>query len=116
MSLKVANRYIARFHRHHRPVVGEKFSISAWTEDRMVGVAIVGRPVARGCPPDQVAEVTRCCTDGTYNVPSLLYGAAARAAEAMGYRRIQTYLLASEPGTSLKAAGWREDGRVAGRA
>ena len=75
---------------------------------------MVGRPVARGCNPEEVAEVTRLCTDGTRNACSILYAACARAAEAMGYVRIQTYILDSEPGTSLKAAGWRLDGHTKG--
>lgn len=54
-------------------------------------------------------------TDGTPNVCSFLYGRAARAARAMGYRKIQTYILDSEPGTSLRAAGWTHDGNVTGR-
>jgi hypothetical protein len=61
-----------------------------------------------------VAEVTRLVTDGTKNACSTLYGAAARACAAMGFERIQTYILITEPGTSLKAAGWRFDGQTAG--
>ena len=60
------------------------------------------------------AEVSRLCTDGTKNVCSFLYGAAARAAFALGFRRIGTYILASEPGTSLAAAGWRNLGERGG--
>lgn len=45
-------------------------------------------------------------TNGTDNVCSLLYAACARTARAMGYLKIQTYILDSEPGTSLKATGW----------
>ncbi len=60
------------------------------------------------------AEVTRLCTDGTKDACSFLYGAAARAAFALGFRRIGTYILASEPGTSLTAAGWRLIGERGG--
>ena len=59
-------------------------------------------------------EVTRLCTDGTRNACSCLYGAAARAAQAMGYEHIITYILASEAGTSLKAAGWEKETDSAG--
>ena len=72
----------------------------------MVGAAIVGRPVARGCDPYMVAEVTRLVTDGTKNACSFLYSACARIAREMGFSRIQTYILKTEPGTSLRAAGW----------
>ena len=63
----------------------------------------------------ETAEVTRLVTDGTKNACSFLYGAAARAAFALGYRRIGTYILATEPGTSLTAAGWRQIAEVKGR-
>lgn len=76
----------------------------------IVGACIVGRPVARMTDQQTVCEVTRLVTDGTRNACSLLYGAAARAAGAMGFERIQTFILETEPGTSLKAAGWEFDG------
>mgnify|MGYP001562299589 CR=1 FL=1 len=114
ISFRQANAFIAKHHRHHKPVQGQKFSISAVEQDQVVGVAVVGRPVARGYNPDEVAEVTRLCTDGTPNACSFLYAAAARACKAMGYRRIQTYLLASEFGTSARAAGFRLDGETKG--
>jgi hypothetical protein len=78
-------------------------------------VVIVGRPVARMRDDGLTAEVTRLCTDGTRNACSFLYGAAAKAAFALGYKRIGTYILASEPGTTLRAAGWRLIGEVKGR-
>jgi hypothetical protein len=63
--------------------------------------------VARGCDPYLTAEVTRLVTDGTTHGCSKLYAACARAAEAMGFTKIQTYILMEEPGTSLLAAGWQ---------
>lgn len=78
-------------------------------------MAIVGRPVARGLQDGWTAEVTRVATDGTPNAPSALYGACWRVARALGYRRLVTYTLATEPGTSLRAAGWRVVGEVRGR-
>src|SRR5438067_820085 len=110
LTLAEANAFVARRHRHHMPVVGHRFSLGAIDGDGvLVGCAIVGRPVARGFDWRRVCEVTRVCTDGTRNAPSLLYGACARAAAAMGYERIITYTLESEPGTSLRAAGWVRD-------
>jgi len=73
----------------------------------IVGVLIAGRPVARYFDDDWTVEVTRCCTDGSQNAGSKLYSAAARAARALGYRRIITYTLLEESGSSLKAAGWK---------
>lgn len=115
IELAEANAFVTQLHRHHRPVVGHRFSIGAALDGRVVGVAIVGRPVARHRQDGWTVEVTRLCTDGTRNACSFLYGAAWRAARAMGYRRIGTYILKSEDGTSLKAAGWRIVHEVKGR-
>lgn len=105
--LEEANQFVAQHHRHHGPVVGHKFSLAVADDDGNVrGVAVVGRPVARMRDDGWTLEVTRLATDGTPNACSALYGACARAAFALGYRRIGTYTLDSEPGTSLKAAGW----------
>lgn len=115
VTLRAANAYVTRYHRHHKPARGHRFSVGLAEGEQLVGVAIIGRPVARGCDPILTAEVLRLCTDGTINACSALYGAAARAAKALGYTRIQTYTLATEPGTSLRAAGWRDEGLVRGR-
>ena len=80
----------------------------------MWGVAIVGHPVARHLDDGWTLEVSRCCTDGTRNACSMLYAAAWRAARAMGYHKLITYILDTEPGTSLKAAGWRCVGQAGG--
>jgi hypothetical protein len=115
MTLAEANDYVIRNHRHHGKVVGHLFSIGLAQGDKVVGVCIVGRPVARARDDGFTAEVTRLCTDGTPHACSKLYAAAWRAARAMGYRRIGTYILAAEPGTSLKAAGWEMIGATPGR-
>ena len=81
---------------------------------RIVGVVTVGRPVSRNLDDGLTLEVTRCCTDGTKNAAPMLYGAASRAAKALGYRRVITYTLGTEPGTTLTAAGWRRVGRAGG--
>lgn len=78
----------------------------------MRGVAIVGRPVSRHVQDGWTCEVTRLATDGAKNACSMLYGAAWRAARALGWRRMVTYTLATEPGTSLVAAGWRVVGQT----
>lgn len=115
LTLKQANALVSQLHRHHKPCVGHRFSIGAETSDgQLVGAVIVGRPVARGCDPYHVAEVTRLVTDGTPNACSFLYAAAARAANAIGFDRIQTYILDTEPGTSLRATGWTLEGTTSG--
>jgi hypothetical protein len=114
IGLDEANAFVSQHHRHHQPVVGHLFSIGAALGDNIVGVAIVGRPVARVRDDGLTAEVTRLCTDGTKDACSFLYGACARAAFALGFKRIGTYILASEPGTSLTASGWRLIGERGG--
>jgi len=99
--------FIRRHHRHHNPPQGWKFGIGVSDGEQVVGVAAIGRPVARRLDDGVTLEVTRCCTDGTKNAASMLYGAAWRAVKAMGYRRLVTYTLDSEPGTCLKAANWK---------
>lgn len=115
LDLAEANAFVAAHHRHHKPVVGHKFSLGAIAADKIVGVAIVGRPVSRRRDDGMTLEVTRLCTDGTKNACSFLYGACARAAFALGFQRIGTYILKSESGTSLSAAGWRMIGETPGR-
>ncbi len=107
ISLAEANAFVQQHHRHHRPVVGHKFSLAAVQNGEMVGVAIVGRPVSRFRDDGLTLEVTRLCTIGSRNCCSFLYGAAARAAFALGYRRIGTYTLPDEGGASLRAVGWQ---------
>lgn len=114
IKLPEANAFVSEHHRHHKPVIGHLFSIGAVIGDQLVGVAIVGRPVARMRDDGVTAEVTRLCTDGTRNACSFLYGACARAAFALGFKRIGTYILASETGATLNAAGWRMIGETRG--
>ncbi len=106
--------FVAEHHRHHRPPVGCLYQIGAEKDGAIIGVAIVGRPVARMLQDDFTAEVLRLCTDGTRNACSFLYGACWRAARALGYRRLVTYTLPEEGGTSLRAAGWRLVGEAGG--
>ena len=110
VELKEANNFIESLHRHHKPVQGHRFSIGVEKEGKLVGVACIGRPVARLTNQKEVLEVTRLCTDGTRNACSALYSAAARIGKEMGYKKIQTFILDEEPGFSLKASGWEYDG------
>jgi hypothetical protein len=114
ITLEEANAFVARHHRHHGEVVGHLFSIGAASEGDIVGVVIVGRPVSRHRDDGVTAEVSRLCTDGTRNACSFLYGAAARASFALGFKRIGTYILASENGASLRASNWRMIGETPG--
>jgi hypothetical protein len=102
-----AREFVRQHHRHHQPPQGHKFSVGVAAGRTLVGVAIVGRPVARHLDDRQTLEVTRTATDGTRNVNSMLYGACWRAARALGYGRLVTYTQAGESGASLTAAGYR---------
>jgi len=130
-DLKTANEFVRRLHRHSRPVVGHKFAVAVAARlpigdtrpggagygmhmDCIVGVAIVGRPVAPRLDDGRACEITRLCTDGTPNACSMLYGAARKAARAMGHAPIYTYTLPDEGGASLRAAGFRLDKEDAG--
>jgi hypothetical protein len=120
VTLSQANAIVARLHRHHPPAVGHKFSIGAWAAAdelpeghegptrpaRLSGVAIVGHPIARMLDQRRIVEVARVCTDGTGMACSFLYGACARADQALGYFAIITYTLDEESGASLRGAGW----------
>lgn len=114
ISLKQANAFVDELHRHHNPAVGDKFRVGVMDGDKLVGVAQVGRPVSRYLDDGQTLEIIRCCTDGTKNACSFLYSRCARIAEEMGYKKIITYILASELGSSLKASGWHLEADNAG--
>lgn len=75
---------------------------------KLVGVVIVGRPVAKNVDQESTAEVTRLCVapDAPKNTCSFLYGAARRAWFTMGGARLITYTLTAESGASLRGAGW----------
>ena len=114
ITYKEASEFIRRHHRHHLPPQGWKFGIAVNNGEKVVGVITVGRPVARMLDDGWTLEVTRCATDGTRNAPSKLYGAAKRVTFALGYKRIITYTLQSEPGTSLIASNWKCLGEAGG--
>ena len=109
-----AAAFVDRLHRHHQHTVGDKCRVAAYDGDKLVGVVQLGRPVARMLDDGMTLEVTRLCTDGTHNACSFLYGRAARIARELGYSKIITYILDSESGISLRAAGWHKEADTAG--
>lgn len=108
LTLPRANDFIEAMHRHHGKLPGgfAWWAVGAVSEGRLVGVALAGRPTNRNNDDGQTVEVQRVATDGADNACSALYGACARAAKAIGARRIITYTLDTESGVSLRAAGW----------
>jgi hypothetical protein len=114
ITQREALAFVEQLHRHHKPPRGSVFQVAASDGERIVGVALVGRPASRRLQDGWTLEVNRCCTDGTRNACSMLYGAAWRVAKALGYRRLITYTLPEEGGASLRGAGWRLIGERGG--
>ena len=106
ITLHEANAFIQLHHRHHPRVRGCRAVVGV-ENGELRGVAVLGRPVSKTVQAEKfTAEVTRLCTDGTKNACSMLYSACARAAAALGYRKVITYILVTEDATSLRASGW----------
>lgn len=112
LHLKEANEYVKQYHRHNIPTVGGKFAIGCYSFDKLVGVAICGRPTARKLDNGRTLEIYRNCTDGTPNACSKLYGACVRIAKEMGYQKLITYILESENGASVKASNFKSEGKA----
>lgn len=113
-----ANAFVAQHHRHNKPVKGCRFALEARLGDEVVGVAIVGRTVARLLHSPVVAEVTRVAVkDGApKGTGSFLYGACRRVWQAMGGFRLITYTLDEESGSTLRGAGWEPVAKLPARA
>lgn len=87
ITLKVANKFVDKYHRHHGGTVGCKFSVGLFENEKMIGVAICGRPVSRWLDYGEICEINRLCTLGDENACSMLYGACSRIAKDMGYKK-----------------------------
>ena len=114
ITLREANAFVENRHRHRGQVVGHKYSIAVSDNEKVRGVCIVGRPISRHLDDGWTLEVNRCCTDGAKNACSMLYGAAWRAAKAMGYKKLITYTEKTESGASLLASNWTLIGEAGG--
>ena len=112
ISLKLANEFVLANHRHNKPVTGHKFSIGLFDDDKLIGVAICGRPVARMADDGLTLEILRVCTDGTRNANSMLYSRVKKIAQVIGYQKVLTYTLTEESGSSLRAVGAQKSGLV----
>ena len=116
IELKEANAFVETLHRHHVPVHRDKFRVGCLADDgHLCGVIQLARPVSRVLDDGETIEVVRCCTDGERNACSFLYSKAARIAKEIGYKKIITYILSTEDGTSLKASGWSREADTVGR-
>lgn len=109
MPVRAACDEVRILHRHLPRVIGGLFACALWADGRRVAVAIASLPKARQSCDGFTIEIARLASDGHENACSRLYGALCRAAAAIGYRRAITFTRLDEPGTSLRAAGFRED-------
>ncbi len=116
IAFREASAFVNMHHRHLASPLGHLFSIGCYAGESLVGVAIIGRPVARMLDDGQTCEITRVATTGTRNACSKLLGAARRRARARGFSTVITYTLADECGASLRAAGFVEQGVTSGGA
>lgn len=116
ITLAEANKFVENFHRHNKPVIGAKFAIGASDGINLIGVAIVGRPIARAMDNGLTAEVTRCCVieSAPKGACSFLYSKCWRIWQTMGGEKLITYTLQSESGASLRGAGWKIIGQTQG--
>ena len=114
LDRKQVGEFVDRLHRHHDPVYRDRYRVGCEVDGKLVGVIQVGNPVARMLCNGKTLEVVRCCTDGTKNACSFLYSAAARVARDLGYSKIITYILDTEDGASLRAAGWHKEADIKG--
>ena len=114
LELAESKEFVEKYHRHHGAVHRDKFRVGCSEGGVLVGVANVGRPVARALCDGKTLEVVRLCTTGEKDVCSFLYARCARIAKEMGYSKIITYILETEDGTSLKAAGWHKEADIRG--
>lgn len=112
---RAARDFITKHHRHNKAPRGDYFRLSLWSETQLVGICMVGRPMARMLQDGLTCEVIRLCVlDGYKNACSMLYARAARIAKAMGYNKIITYTLITEHGSSLRASGFKKEGTTSG--
>lgn len=107
IDLDEANAFVEQHHRHMKPLHRHRFSIGAALDGKIVGVAIVGSPCARGNQDGWTVEIRRVATDGTRNANSFLYARARKAAFALGWTRVLSYTLPKESGASLRGAGFK---------
>lgn len=112
LTLREANDFVETWHRHSARTSndGGKYAIGLEHEGELVGVAIVGRPVARLLHADGTAELLRLCTSSSApkGAGSKLYARARRIWQLMGGTRFVTYTLSRESGAVLRGAGVRE--------
>jgi hypothetical protein len=119
LSLRAANDFVEKHHRHSSRTSndGGKFAIGLELDGELVGVAIVGRPVARLLQQPGTAELLQCCVKegAPVGAGKKLNARCKRIWQLMGGTRLVTYTLASESGGSLSGSGFTREADVPGR-
>lgn len=121
VDFATAKNFVTAHHRHCKAPRGWRFGAGIKNGSELIGVVMVGRPVARMIDASRVIEVNRLCirtdiaADLAWNACSQLYGWAAREAKKRGFEKVITYTRQDEPGTTLKAAGWTVEHTTKGR-
>ncbi len=120
VTLKEAREFVATHHEHNAPPVSWKYGGAIYNGFQRIGVVMVGRPVARMLDATTIVEANRVCVRRDlpavlrWNACSQLYGWAARQAKTRGFKKIITYTLEDELGTTLRAAGWIPEAKTRG--
>ena len=114
LSLKEANDFVTKYHRHNKKCAGHKWSIGAIYQSELVGVIIVGRPVARKLDNRFTLEVNRNCVldNAPKGTCSFLYAKAIKIWQSMGGKKLITYTLNTESGSSLRAVDFNKETTV----
>ncbi|MBB3175544.1 hypothetical protein FHR90_003400 [Endobacter medicaginis] len=121
ISFLRAARFVQRHHEHCDAPTGWKFGQGLFNGTELIAVVMVGNPLSRAYMHRGWLEVTRLCARRDrpsalrWNACSALYGWAAQEAMHRGAEKIVTYTRHDEPGASLRAAGWVNEGRAGGR-
>lgn len=115
ITIKRAKLFISRVHRRLPKIQGAMWGVSVESDTgALVGVAVVGWPARLYMERGILCVLRVAVLEGHPNACSMLYGACARTARAMGATGLVTYTHEDEPGTSLRAAGWVTDGLTDG--
>ncbi len=113
-TVKHAIKWIGNVHRKLPKLQGAMWAIRVLRDEKMVGVAAVGHPARMLAEKGALCVLRVAVVEGQPNACSMLYGACARAARAMGATALVTYTHQGEPGTSLRASGWIDGGLTDG--
>lgn len=109
LILREANDFVEQWHRHSSRTSndGGKYAIGLEHDGVLVGVAIVGRPIAQLLQVEGAAELLRLCTSPTCpkGGGSKLHARARRIWQLMGGTKLHTYTLAKESGATMRGAG-----------